>query len=96
MGAFKKLVADLKSIVDETLDLFESACDLTISGDTYRLNFESGESVTIVATSNSADACKVGLHATIENLCEYELADLVERAARGGFNKIYIHLTKAA
>lgn len=94
MGKIKDLSAHLLSVIHETIDLFEVSVELQCRQDQTRLYFESGECVTIVPVLEDSKAR--GIHGQLDGLDEYELAELIERAARGGYERVYINISKGA
>lgn len=95
LNTTEKTIAEVQSIVHEMIDLLTVGLEYQFSKDSIFLQFETGEEMQI--TVKEEHYSQIGIHRRgIEDLDEYELFDLVERALRDGFPVVYIHPTKAA
>lgn len=93
MGLLKKSTNDIfRDILAETIDLFEQQVDVSNRGNTWVLEFSTGESVSITTFETFGVAAKNDLHIKgylNEFFDEYALCALIE-AAVCDYGKIYI------
>lgn len=96
MGSLKNKIVLLSDIVSRTAELFQDTevKESSRSGQ-FRMYLGSGDLVTIILDLEDNQNA-TGIHGNFEDLDEYELSDLVEQAARGGYEKIYLHLRGAS
>lgn len=88
-----KLFVNLINVAHETLDLSSDSLEMTVhSGRIVFQSRHSGFCVTVIADPLNARVNDYGLHQFWEEeFDEYDLSNLLERAASSGYENIFIH-----